>query len=662
LLDGLPSQNFSAKGEVFLLPLIERVENDQLQRIGTAFDAPIEDVGQTASDQQRYEEGKQVSRLIHHILATRQVMDKKDGKAFWRPARGSDFILLVKRRKYLAQYELALREAALAYDSSRLGGLLNTLEIDDLIALLTVLVSPRHDLPLAQVLRSPIFSFTEAQMQELSMSISQGYTSWWDALQANQSPLIQKAARYLEHWRVLGEALPVHDLLDLIYHESNLRIQYAITAQNLARAQVLANLDAFLELALNQDGGRYPSLSRFIDEINAMRQGDDDETPDDGDVEAEAASEANEEIGEVDIESEMSEEERHRRVRLMTIHGAKGLEAPFIIMLDANSTEWRAPHRGVLLDWSPEDASPRHLSLYTSASLTGERSTIFKKENEVSQNENWNLLYVAMTRAKQGLWLSGVDARTKTGINERSWYGRALAAGLNILDVIVFNLPNENPQADETKQELGRMSFKMDHFDIAWDDAAKDHLEHLSKIESGALAEELKVTLLERAKEEPDPELLQEGTNFHRLLEFLIPDSGNQAKPPMPSEQELMNWMGVDQEQAKDLIVRAKTVLETSELKPYLTSGEWITAWNELDIATAEGKGYRIDRLVEFEDHFAILDYKLSIPPEGSLLHQKYLAQLRVYQTQLSRIREDKPSKAYLVSAAGKLVEMNATP
>ena len=80
-----------------------------------------------------------------------------------------------------------------------MGGLLNTLEIDDLIALLTVLVSPRHDLPLAQVLRSPIFGFAEAQMQELSMSIGengQGYRSWWDALQASQNPQTQKAARY----------------------------------------------------------------------------------------------------------------------------------------------------------------------------------------------------------------------------------------------------------------------------------------------------------------------------------------------------------------------------------------------------------------------------------------------------------------------------------
>ena len=655
LLEGLPSPEYSAKGEVLLLPLIERVDNDPLVRVGTAFDAPIEDMGQTAGDQQRYLEGKQVGRLIHHILATRQVMDKKDGKEFWRPARGSDFILLVKRRQYLPQYERALREAVLAYDSSRLGGLLNTLEVDDLIALLTVLVSPRHDLPLAQVLRSPIFGFTEAQMQELSISISRGYTSWWDALQANQSPLIQKAARYLEHWRGLGEALPVHDLLDLIYHESNLRIKYATSAQNLARAQVLANLDAFLELALNQDGGRYPSLSRFIDEINAMRRGDDDETPDEGDVEAEGASEANDDIGEVDVESEMSEEERHRRVRMMTIHGAKGLEAPFVIMLDANNTEWRAPHRGVLLDWSPEDASPAHLSLYTSKTLTGERSAIFKKENDVGQNENWNLLYVAMTRAKQGLWLSGVEGRTKTGINERSWYGRALAASVETLDVASLYLPNENPQEAEIQQELGSMPFKIDHFEIAWDDAVKDYKDRLSGIESGALADELKAKLLEKAKEGPDPEVLQEGTNFHKVLEFLTPDSGNQSKPAMPSEQELMNWLGINQESAQKLRDQVQTVLEKPELQRYLTAGKWISAWNELDLVSKKGKNHRMDRLVELDDHFAIIDYKLTIPDQGSEKYEKYRKQLQDYKAELERIRAGKDIKTFLISAKGEL-------
>ena len=640
------------------MPLIAHVETIQPERSGTAFDNAIKDASQTLDVQQRYAEGKQVSRLIHHVIATRQVMDKKDGKEYWRPARGSDFILLVKRRKYLPQFERALREAGLAYDSSRLGGLLNTLEIDDLIALLTVLVSPRHDLPLAQVLRSPIFGFGEAQMQELSMSIGdngQGYRSWWDALQASQNPQTQKAARYLEHWRSLGEALPVHDLLDLIYHESNLRVSYAVAAQNLARAQVLANLDAFLELALNQDGGRYPSLSRFIDDMNAMRRGDDDETPDEGDVEAE--SEVNEDIAEVDEQSEMSEEERHKRVRLMTIHGAKGLESPFVIMLDANNTEWRAPHRGVLLDWSPEHASPAHLSLYTTKTLTGERSLIFTKENEVSQNENWNLLYVAMTRAKQGLWLSGVQGRNNNGINERSWYGRALAAGISTIDVNMLDL--ELPAtAEEIKVELGSMPFKIDHFQINWDQAKKNYQDSILKIESGELAKELAAKSLEQTKEEPDPEILEEGTHFHKLLEFLTADSSKTQTSPMPSEQEVMNWLNVDQEHAQRLIARTKKVLETAELKPYLTSGQWIQAWNELDIASEEGKSYRMDRLVEFDDHFAIIDYKLTIPEVGSEKYEKYRKQLQGYQAELTRIRKDKPNKAYLISSKGEIVEV----
>ena len=657
LQQGMPAEAYAVDGETKLLPLIERVENEQPERYGSAFDVAIRDSGQTSDVQQRYEEGKQVSRLIHHVIATRQVMDKKDGKDYWRPARASDFILLVKRRKYLPQFERALREAGLAYDSTRLGGLLNTLEIDDLIALLTVLVSPRHDLPLAQILRSPIFSFTEQQMQELSMSIGgngQGYRSWWDALQASQNPQTQKAARYLEHWRGLGEVLPVHDLLDLIYHESNLRVSYAVAAQNLARAQVLANLDAFLELALNQDGGRYPSLSRFIDEMNAMRRGDDDETPDEGDVEAEA----NEDIGELDEQSEMSEEDRHQRVRLMTIHGAKGLESPFVIMLDANNTEWRAPHRGVLLDWSPEHDSPTHLSLYTSKTLTGERSLIFKKENEVSQNENWNLLYVAMTRAKQGLWLSGAASSSKTGLNERSWYGRALAAGVPVLDLNTLDLKDILIEQRDMQLELGSAPFKIDHFQIAWDQAKSNYQDSIAKIESGVLAQELAEKVLEQDKAEPDPEILEEGTNFHKLLEFLTPDSSNQVKLPMPSEQELMNWLGVDEEHAKTLLTRTKTVLDAPELQRYLTSGEWVQAWNELDIASEDGKSYRMDRLVELDDHLVIIDYKLTIPEVGSEKYEKYRKQLQGYQAELARIREDKPNKAYLISSKGEMVEV----
>ena len=120
-----------------------------------------------------------------------------------------------------------------------------------------------------------------------------------------------------------------------------------------------------------------------------------------------------------------------------------------------------------------------------------------------------------------------------------------------------------------------------------------------------------------------------------------------------------MNWLNVDQEGAMKLIARVQKVLATPELKPYLTSGDWLQAWNEVDIATPDGKSYRMDRLVEFDDHIAILDYKLTIPEVGSEKYEKYRKQLQGYQTQLARIRKDKPNKAYLISAQGKIKEIH---
>jgi ATP-dependent helicase/nuclease subunit A len=243
------------------------------------------------------------------------------------------------------------------------------------------------------------------------------------------------------------------------------------------------------------------------------------------------------------------------------------------------------------------------------------------------------------------------------GINERSWYGRALAAGMTILDIV--DLKESLQTHNEIKLELGSMPFKIDHFEIAWDQAKTNYQDTILKVESGALAKELVAKSLEQAKEEPDPEILEEGTNFHKLLEFLTADSNNPAKPSMPSEQEIMNWLDIDQEQAQKLIARTKAVLDAPELKRYLTSGQWIQAWNELDIVSEEGKSYRMDRLVELDDHLAIIDYKLTIPGIGTEKYEKYRKQLRNYQAELGRIRGDKPSKAYLISAEGKIHQIS---
>jgi ATP-dependent helicase/nuclease subunit A len=419
----------------------------------------------------------------------------------------------------------------------------------------------------------------------------------------------------------------------------------------------LANLDAFLELALNQDGGRYPSLSRFIGEINAIRQGDDDETPDEGDVDI--AVEEN--LIDINSDSEMSEEDRHKRVRMMTIHGAKGLESPFVILLDANNTATNVDYGGILMNWSPLESSPSHLSLFVAKTLTSPRSEIYEAEKAIGDKENWNLLYVAMTRAKQGLWISG-DARKPTknsphGVDESSWYGKAEQVGLP-----VFNLPELATQSTQGKDErviahalAQPKGFKVEDFVIDWDLAKEHQIKRQQEIEGGL---SLQVFEGEDLIQDPAPDsgIMEEGVHFHKLMEYLSSQTGAPMESNISmSMQDVANWFNVDEAQAKKALDRALKVINTEALKKYLTAGVWVQAWNEIDIVNGQGKTLRLDRLVEFDDHLAIIDYKLTIPDQASEQYVKYRSQLNNYKQELGRIRQDKPIKAYLISSEGQI-------
>jgi ATP-dependent helicase/nuclease subunit A len=105
----------------------------------------------------------------------------------------------------------------------------------------------------------------------------------------------------LEKWLDLAPRLPVHDLLDRILHDGDIVARYAQAASPLQRGQVLGNIEAFTELALNLDAGRYPSLPKFIDALRRLQKSADSDAPDEADIDA--ALDA---------------------VRILTIHGAKG--------------------------------------------------------------------------------------------------------------------------------------------------------------------------------------------------------------------------------------------------------------------------------------------------------------------------------------------------
>jgi ATP-dependent helicase/nuclease subunit A len=398
-----------------------------------------------------------------------------------------------------------------------------------------------------------------------------------------------------------------------------------------------------------------------------MRQGDDDETPDEGEMDLE--SEAAESI-ELDDGGGLSDVDRNKRVRMMTVHGAKGLEAPFVILLDTNHTTGMNQHRGILLDWPPNETAPIHLSAFTKDTITNPRTQIQEEEQRIASNENWNALYVAMTRAKQGLWISGVatSSTKEEGLDLNSWYHRIQSAELPEFTISeeVATVSNDDKLTAQSQSNTG-MSFSIDDFVIEWDVAQSSHALQLTNIESGIAKTDAVDDVVEP---ELDPRILEDGVYFHALLECCTLQSGS-ALSDLPSLEHTMNWFGIDEARATLALSRAKTVLQTEALKPYLLNGEWIQAWNEIDVLmTVDANDSmpdeqnkktihtRFDRLVEFADHLVILDYKLSLPKEDERKSMLYQKQLQQYVSGLQRIRHDKPIEAYLVSAAGELLQL----
>ncbi|NDU91604.1 MAG: UvrD-helicase domain-containing protein, partial [Ferrovum sp.] len=305
------------------------------------------------------------------------VDDPHTGK---RPARYEDILVLVRRRGLLEPYERALRAARIPYLTRQRGGLLGTLEVRDIRQLLRFLVNPQDNLALAQVLRSPIFGAGDEDLLLLAPSVH-----WWSALQQTQESGVLVEAQYqLAVWMSWVARLPVHDLLDRILGGSNLVGRYQQRVPAALQASVEANLYAFLEQALNLDSGRYPSLSRFLQELDDLEFFEDD-APDEGGLGA---------VG--------------NAVRIMTIHGAKGLEAPVVWLLEPREYRQRSEAGQWFVDWLPGEDRPQHFSLIPAKDALGPaRLPRLEQEKRLNQQEDHNLLYVALTRARQLLVVSG---------------------------------------------------------------------------------------------------------------------------------------------------------------------------------------------------------------------------------------------------------------
>ncbi|MCD7922346.1 MAG: helicase-exonuclease AddAB subunit AddA [Clostridiales bacterium] len=272
-------------------------------------------------------------------------------------------------------------------------GYFSAQEVQEVLAMLRVLDNPRQDLPLVTLMKSPIGDFSDDELARIRIADeSLPFFSCVEKIAGMRmmagnvsQDIYDKVIRFrnlLNSFRERMPYTPIHFLIQQIYDETGYR-NYAAALP--AGEQRRANLDMLLEKAIAYEQTSYHGLFHFIRYIDRLMKYDVD-------------------YGEAETVSE-----QENAVRLMTIHKSKGLEFPVVFvagmgktfnMTDANSSMIFHPEYGVGLKLA--DAERR---LKTDTLIRRIFSIETKKEN---LGEELRVLYVAMTRAKEKLILTGM--------------------------------------------------------------------------------------------------------------------------------------------------------------------------------------------------------------------------------------------------------------
>ncbi|WP_411879874.1 UvrD-helicase domain-containing protein [Polaromonas sp. YR568] len=506
--------------------------------------------------------------------------------------RPQDVMVLSRKRAGLLPLQDELRALHIPAQVGEKTELIDCCEVLDMVALLDVLVSPQHDLSLARALRSPLFSLSDDNLVQLALLQREHGAPWYELLQKEEllTPELQGLGEILARWKSWLDSLPPHDALQGIYDDGDVLARFGAAAPAAQRGAVLANLRALLGVSLELDGGRYATPYGFVRALKA------------GGTQAPAT-----------VSSEA--------VRLLTIHGAKGLEADAVLLLDTDTVERNADSMGVLVDWPGEATEPRKFVFLVSESRPPAcAADTLAAEQAARKREELNALYVALTRARHTLVISSIEPYRAT---TESWWQR--------LQGLLGELPA--PVADETA------GLRPDAAD-----AGVFYLAELPELPESLMPEPPAVDRLDE-----DSLKAREGKAMHRLLEW-----GGALSPEQVAAA------------AREFRLSPAQAAQSAALAGRILAGEGAWAWrseavawqgNEVDLVYA-GQALRLDRLVQRKDaghegHWWVLDYKSAVAPQ---LQPALVAQLQAYRAAVQRIYPGAPVKAAFLTGQGTVV------
>ncbi len=521
------------------------------------------------------------------------------GRQGFKPA---DVMVLSRQRASLAHMGQALARLGVPYVVAEPLLLNECPETLDLVAVLDVLASPGHDLSMARALRSPLFGASNEDLMALTRQAASQKRPWlrsllaWPQASAQAMPeTLARAQALFGPWLAAAAAVPPQDLLDRVVHQGQALQRFAAAVPAANRHAALHAIGALQAAALAHGGARFATLYGFVRDVRAGR------------VKAETSAPT-------------------AAVQLLTVHGAKGLEARAVLVMDSDPAPRPADRAQVLVDWPAEDAAPRSVAfVYNVAGMPPSLAAHWARETEAQAREELNGLYVAMTRAREQLIISRTEPNRPAA--SRSWWARALQQAQPWQPATSPPLGDGSTALVPVLPSLQASSAPV----MPMRGAAADHALHARL-----------------------------GQAVHRVLEW-----AGRPGAPLPPDQ----WaaasasaalgLGLDDPASGRVLALVTAIMQSPDCSRFFDHPQLHWAGNEVPVAS-EGQSLRLDRLVALREgqglHWWVLDYKLQHSPQAV---DAYRQQLAAYVQAVQALVPGEAVSGGFITGAGQLVPLD---
>lgn len=362
------------------LDIIDLKEDESI----TAFEGEEDE-----EEQERVEddvlEAKFVANKIQELLnSDYMVFDKKQG---YRKIRPKDIVILLRATSNLSPiYEKELSDLELPVFSDTSGTYLDTVEIQTILSVLKIIDNPLQDIPLVVVLRSSICNFTDNDL--ITIRLTDRNCNFYEALiktrlicDGDLKNKIESFLEKLEKWKSISQYMPLDEFIWQIYLDTGY-YQYVGLLPNGAMRQ--ANLKTLFEKAKQYEKASFKGLFNFIQFIDKLKKQN-------GDLASAKLIGENEDV-----------------IRIMSIHKSKGLEFPVVFLCNSHKKfNMQDLNDNILLHqdigFGPTIMDTTRKIKYSSIA----KDAIKLKMKQETLSEEQRILYVALTRAKEKLYITG---------------------------------------------------------------------------------------------------------------------------------------------------------------------------------------------------------------------------------------------------------------